>query len=164
VPRTDRHTRCCDDRLNPPSTSRSNTPSASPTPALNHPWAAWATAATTLWPRPSTASTRPRSSIDAGRGARSRPSSSRPWNGSTGSTIAGRWSLSATYRRPKPGLLPRYVGSSSNGRMTQTKPPPTNPAWFKPVWPPAGPAVPVPYPTRRDRIRIRIVGKPRDRV
>ena len=38
-----------------------------------------------LWPRPSTVSTRPRSSIGAGRGGRSKPSSSRRWNGSIGS-------------------------------------------------------------------------------
>ena len=37
-----------------------------------------------------------------GRGAASRRSSSRRWNGWTGSTIAGCWSLSATSRRRKP--------------------------------------------------------------
>ena len=42
-----------------------------------------------LWPRPSTVFTKPRSSIGAGSGGRSMPSSSRRWNGSTGSTIAG---------------------------------------------------------------------------
>jgi transposase InsO family protein len=51
---------------------------------------------------PSTGSTRPRSSIDAVRGAPSRPSSSPRWNGSTGSTTAGCWSPSATFRRWKP--------------------------------------------------------------
>src|ERR1700676_2707181 len=55
-----------------------------------------------LWPRPSTVSTKPRSSFGAGRGGRSTPSSSRPWNGSIGSTIAGCWSPSATSRRPRP--------------------------------------------------------------
>ena len=53
-------------------------------------------------PRRSTASTRPRSSIGAGLGGRSKPSSSRRWNGWTGSTTAGSWSPSATFRRPKP--------------------------------------------------------------
>ncbi len=38
----------------------------------------------------------------AGRGGRSTPSSSRPSDRSTGSTIAGCWSLSATSRRSKP--------------------------------------------------------------
>src|SRR5712691_2365081 len=61
-----------------------------------------ATATTMLWPRPSTVSTRPRSSIGAGRGGRSKPSSSRRWNGSSGSTIAGCWSPSAISRRPRP--------------------------------------------------------------
>src|SRR5882757_10535437 len=55
-----------------------------------------------LWPRPSTVSTKPRSSIGAGRGGRSTPSSSQRWNGSIGSTIAGCWSPSATSRRPRP--------------------------------------------------------------
>ena len=48
------------------------------------------------------ASTRPRSSIGADRGGRSKPSSSRRWNGWTGSTTGGSWSPSATSRRPKP--------------------------------------------------------------
>ena len=34
--------------------------------------------------------------------AASRPSSSRPWNGSIGSTTEGSWSPSATFRRPRP--------------------------------------------------------------
>src|SRR5260370_12063828 len=55
-----------------------------------------------LWPRPSTVSTKPRSSIGAGRGGRSTPSSSRRWNGWTGSTIDGCWSPSAISRQPKP--------------------------------------------------------------
>ena len=45
----------------------------------------------------------------------SRPSSSRPWNGWTGSTTAGSWSPSATSRRPKP----------SNA---------TTPCWNNPPW------------------------------
>ncbi len=80
----------------------STTPSAWPKPASSRRSAASATATTMLWPRPSTASTRPRSSIGVGRGGPSRPSSSPPWNGSTGSTIAGCSSPSATSRRPKP--------------------------------------------------------------
>ncbi len=50
-----------------------------------------------------------------GHGAASRPSSSRPWNGWTGSTTGGSWSLSATSRRPKP----------SNA---------TTPCWNNPPW------------------------------
>jgi transposase InsO family protein len=42
------------------STSRSSTPSALPRPGSSHRSAASATATTTLWPRRSTASTRPR--------------------------------------------------------------------------------------------------------
>ena len=64
-------------------------------------WAALETPTTTRWPKRSTVSTRPNSSIDARHGARSRPSSSRRWNGWTGSTIAGCWSPSATSRRQK---------------------------------------------------------------
>ena len=57
---------------------------------------------TMLSPKPSTASTRPRSSIGVDHGAHARPSSSPRSNGSTGSTIAGCWNPSATSRRPKP--------------------------------------------------------------
>ena len=49
-----------------------------------------------------TASTRPKSSIGADRGDRSRRSSSLPSNGWIGSTTGGSWSPSATFRRPKP--------------------------------------------------------------
>ena len=56
---------------------------------------------TTPSPKRSMASTRPKSSIDADRGATSRPSSSQPSSGWTGSTIAGFWSPSASSRRPK---------------------------------------------------------------
>ena len=66
------------------------------------PSAASATLTTTPSPKRSTASTRPKSSIDADRGGTSRPSSSQPSSGWTGSTIAGFWSPSASSRRPKP--------------------------------------------------------------
>ena len=62
-----------------------------------------ATLTTMLSPKPSTASTRPRSSIGVDHGAHARPSSSPRSNGSTGSTTAGCWNPSATSRRPKPG-------------------------------------------------------------
>src|SRR5712672_2396530 len=55
-----------------------------------------------LSPKPSTASTRPRSSIGVDHDAHARPSSSPRSNGSTGSTTAGCWNPSATSRRPKP--------------------------------------------------------------
>ena len=58
--------------------------------------------ASMLSPKPSTASTRPRSSIGVDHGAHARPSSSPRSNGSTGSTIAGCWNPSATSRRQKP--------------------------------------------------------------
>jgi transposase InsO family protein len=84
------------------NTSAFDTPSASPKRASSRPSAASATLTTTRSPKRSTVSTRPRSSIDADHGARSRPSSSPRWNGSTGSTIAGCWSPSAASRQPKP--------------------------------------------------------------
>ena len=55
---------------------------------------------TTPSPKRSTVSTKLKSSIDEARGATSRPSSSQPSSGWTGSTIAGR-SPSASSRRPK---------------------------------------------------------------
>src|SRR5215204_4648445 len=83
------------------STCRSSTRSASPRPASSRRSAVWATAMTTPWPRPSTASTRPRSSIGGGRGDPSKPSNTRHWNGSTGSTTSGCSSPSGTCRQPK---------------------------------------------------------------
>jgi hypothetical protein len=62
-------------------TSRSNTPSAWPRLALSRPSVASATPMTMLSPRRSTASTKPRSTIGVAHGARSRPWSSRRWNG-----------------------------------------------------------------------------------
>jgi putative transposase len=53
-------------------------------------------------PRRSTASTRPRSSIGVDPGDPSKRWNTRRSNGSTGSTIAGCWSPSATSRQPKP--------------------------------------------------------------
>ena len=84
------------------NTSPSDTPSAWRRPASSLRWVASATLTTMLSPKPSTASTRPRSSIGVGHGAHPRPSSSPRSNGSTGSTIAGCWNPSATSRRPKP--------------------------------------------------------------
>ena len=63
-----------------------------------------------LWPRRSTAFTRPRSSTAVDPGDPSKPWNTRPSNGSTGLTIAVCWSLSATSRLPKPKInimLPR---------------------------------------------------------
>ena len=54
-------------------------------------------------------------SIGAGHGAASRPSSSRLWNGWTGSTTGGSWSPSATSRRPKLSNV-------------------TTPCWSNPPW------------------------------
>ena len=72
--------------------------------------------ASTPSPTRSTASTRLRSSIDEARGATSRPSSSQPSSGWTGSTIAGFWSPSASSRRPKP------PNATSPGRTTNPWP------------------------------------------
>ena len=71
---------------------------------------------TMLSPKPSTAATRLRSSIGVDHGAHARPSSSPRSNGSTGSTIAGCWSPSATSRRPKPSSA-------------------TTPCWMSQPWP-----------------------------
>src|SRR6202035_895249 len=84
------------------NTSPLDTPNAWRRPASSLRWVASATLTTTLSPKPSTASTRPRSSICVDHGAHARPSSSPRSNGSTGSTIAGCWNPSATSRRPKP--------------------------------------------------------------
>ena len=90
-------------RLEAANTSPSDTPSAWRRPASSLRWVASATLdLTMLSPKPSTASTRPRSSIGVDHGAHARPSSSPRSNGSTGSTIAGCWNPSATSRRPKP--------------------------------------------------------------
>ena len=84
------------------SICRSSTRSASPRPASSRRSAVSATAMTTPWPKPSTASTRPRSSIGGARGDPSKPSNTRHWNGSTGSTTSGCSSPSVTCRQPKP--------------------------------------------------------------
>ena len=60
------------------------------------------TATTTHWPRPSSGSSRPRSSGAAARGAASRPWSSPPLSGSIGSTTAGSSNRSDTSRPPRP--------------------------------------------------------------
>ncbi len=73
-----------------------------PRQASSLPSEASATLMTTPSPKRSTASTRPRSSIGADRGAASKRLNSPPWNGSTGSTIDDFWSPSATSRQPKP--------------------------------------------------------------
>ncbi len=83
-----------------------------------------------LGPRPSTASTRPRSSTGAGHGGASRLSSSRRSSGSIGSTIAGCWSLSGTSRRPKPRNATTPCSMSRSWPVTQTNEPLTNPGRF----------------------------------
>ena len=47
---------CCDDRLNPPNTCRSSTPSASPRRGLSHLSAVLGTRTTMLWRKPSSGS------------------------------------------------------------------------------------------------------------
>ena len=53
------------------------------------------------WPKRSMACSKPKSFTDAGHGAVLRPSNTRPWNGSIGSTIAACWSLSGISRQMK---------------------------------------------------------------
>ena len=74
-----------------------------------------------LWPRPSMVFTKPRSFTGAGRGARSRPSSSLLWNGSIGSTTGGSWSPSETSRRPKPRNATTPCWSSQTWRRDSNK-------------------------------------------
>src|ERR1700690_3320456 len=91
----------CTTAIEAANTSPSDTLSAWRRPASSLRWVASAILTTMLSPKPSTASTRPRSSIGVDHGAHARPSSSPRSNGSTGSTIAGCWNPSATSRRPK---------------------------------------------------------------
>src|SRR6202020_308378 len=92
----------CTTAIEAANTSPSDTPSAWRRLASSPRWVASATRTIMLSPKPSTASTRPRSSIGVDHGAHARPSSSPRSNGSTGSTIAGCWNPSATSRRSKP--------------------------------------------------------------
>ena len=69
--------------------------------ASSLPWAASATATTTLWPRPSTACSRRRSSTAADLGKASRVSNTRRWNGWTGSTTAEFSNPSGASRPPR---------------------------------------------------------------
>src|SRR5581483_6535915 len=103
------------------NTYQSNTPSASPRPALNPPSAASATATTMPWPKPSTVSTRPRSSTAAALGVLWKPSSTPRSNGWTGSTTGGFSRRSATSRppRPKPPTMPTWRNSLSQRDSNQ---------------------------------------------
>ena len=78
-------------------------------------------------PKRSTASTRLRSSIDEAHGATSRPSSSQPSSGWTGSTIAGSGAHRLHPAGRSRGTLIRHAERQSHGRVTQT------------IWPPAKP-------------------------
>ena len=77
---------------------------AKQTPGSNPNWgkAGGHVTTTTPWPRRSTGSTRPRSSIGDAHGVRWKRSNTPPWTGSTGSTTAAYSSRSATSRRPRP--------------------------------------------------------------
>jgi len=67
-------------------------------------WAASATAMTTLWPRPSTVSTRPKSSGGSDPGRAHRPWKWQPCAGSTGSTITACSAPSGTSHPQRPKL------------------------------------------------------------
>src|SRR5690606_3382305 len=84
------------------NTSRSSIRSDWPRRESSLPSEASATLTTTPSPKRSTVSTRPRSFIGADHGGASKRLNSPLWNGSTGSTIDGFWSRSATSRQPKP--------------------------------------------------------------
>lgn len=83
---------CCGDRLNLPNMCPFAIPSGWRRQASSRLSEVSETATTTLSPKRSTVFTRPRSSIDVGRGATSKPCSSPRWNGSTGSTTGVFWS------------------------------------------------------------------------
>jgi transposase InsO family protein len=89
---------------------------------------------TTPSPRRSMASTKPRSSTDAAPGAAMRRWSLPRSNGSTGSTIAGFSSPSATCRPPRLKTATTHsLRSPRSPRRTQTKWPPANPVRFSVV-------------------------------
>ena len=104
-----------------------------------------------LWPRPSMVFTKPRSFTGAGRGARSRPSSSLLWNGSIGSTTGGSWSQSEISPRPKPRNATTTCWSSQTWRRDSNKMASAKPGAVqsrhrnKPV--PARPPVKTPIPS-----------------
>ncbi len=80
-----------------------------------------ATATTMLSPRRSTASTRPRSSIDAARGVTSKPWSSQRWNGWTGSVIDGFWNPLETspQQKLKSNSTPHWTSQSWRLNLNQ---------------------------------------------
>jgi Transposase len=92
---------CCDDRLNPLNTCVFAIQNAWPKPGSNHQSAASATPRTTPSPKPSTACSRPRSSITAGRGAMLKRWNSQPSNEWTGSTTDVSSNPSAISRLPR---------------------------------------------------------------
>ena len=113
------------------NTSRSSTPSAWRRPASSPRSAASATATTTLSPKRSTASTRPRSSIDAGRGA--------SFEAVEFATLEWvDWFNNRRLLEPIGNIPPaeaeatllRHAGTTSHGGVTQTKWPPANPGRF----------------------------------
>jgi len=93
------------------NTSAFDTPNASPRPVSSPPSVVWATATTTPWPRASMLSTRPMRSIGAGLGEKSKPLSSPPANGSTGSITGASLNPLATFRQQKPRqtTMPRWT-------------------------------------------------------
>ena len=93
---------CCDDRLNPPSTSRSSTPSAWPRPVIEPSVGSVGDSYDNALAETINGLYKAEVIHRRGPWRSSKPSSSRRSNGSTGSTIAGCWSRSATSRRPKP--------------------------------------------------------------
>ena len=122
---------CCDDRLNPPNTSRS----IHRAPRRGRHRALGRQRRRQLRQRPGRDHQRPLQdrgrSGGAGRGARSKPSSSRPSNGWTGSTTDGCSSQSETSLPPrrKPATT-TSLRPSPWPRRLQANQPPANPARF----------------------------------
>src|SRR5665647_3960239 len=103
------------------STPRSATPTGSSKLACRLRSGASATATTTPWPRLSTACTRPSSCSGQDRGREPTTSSSRPWDGSTGSTTPGCTPPWATGPQPR-----------SNPSTTVRTTPPSDRSWENP--------------------------------
>ncbi len=122
--------RCCDDRLNPPSTSRSNTPSAWPRPASSRRSAASGTA-TTCSRRDDQRPVQGRGYSPAGavahlRGGRVRYARMGRLVQQSPAPRANRQHPAGRSRE----TLPCHAGRHRRGRVTQTKSPPENPERF----------------------------------
>ena len=119
----------CITRTGVANTCLSAIPSGSPRPVRSPRSAPAATATTTPWPRQSSGCTRPNWSAAVAPGRAWTRSSTPPWSGSTGSTIAGSWSPRLCPAGRVRGRLPSKGGPQPH-RRTQGPKPPVNPGRF----------------------------------